>query len=151
MLMPKMTLRFTLWRWPTPLPSTPLPLITLYAIWKKLLSCEPLRFQGSSILTASIITAKPAQTSPILFLTSYWAVAFQRQQTNTKGHTAKECTEEGILTSSHQQNQCLRPPHGTRGLGHDQNLNTRTFSEEKSLLSRKIQCRSPLSYPTING
>lgn len=110
MLMPKMTLRFTLWRWPTPLPSTPLPLITLYAIWKKLLSCEPLRFQGSFILTASIITAKPAQTSPILFLTSYWAVAFQRQQTNTKGHTAKECTEERILTSSHQQNQCLRPP-----------------------------------------
>lgn len=50
------------------------------------------------------VTAEPAQSGPILFLTGYWVV-FQRQPNKTMSHAAEAHTQEKILASNVTGNQ----------------------------------------------
>lgn len=64
---------------------------------------------------------------------------FQRQQTKSVSCSATTCAEKRTLTSSASTTKVSPPsPHRTKGPHHNWNLNTRTLSEVKGLLFRKI-------------
>lgn len=89
------------------------------------------------------------QLKMVLFCWMRYWVAFWGQQTETASHAAQARAEErNFDLQLHEEKSFTSLLHGTKGAGHNQNLNTGTFPESQRSLSRKIRCWCPF---TING
>lgn len=82
---------------------------------------------GLDAILAAAVTAEPAPNGPTLF--NNILSCFSEKLIKTTSHAAKACTEETRR-------------HGIKELGYNWDSNTRTLSEAKDLLSRKISAET---------
>lgn len=75
------------------------------------------------------ITAEPAQTGLLLFLTRYW-LFIRDKQNKIATHVAKTCAEERTMISRNTWNQSLSTPWN-QSLGQNWNLNAATLQKQR--------------------